>query len=245
LAKEYPRRGFKKFYDELRQGGRSWNHKRVYRIYREMGLNLRRKPKKRLPSREAKTLIQPNIANDCWSMDFMSDATTDGRKFRTFNVIDDFNREALVIRIARSFPAVKIIEILDEVASWRGYPKMIRTDNGPEYISKEFAVWAKNHGIELRHIQPGKPAQNGYVERFNRTYREEVLDMYLFGGIEEAEIITEKWLKNYNCKRPHEALNSLAPVEFARLHGGTPMRALEGNRSSSSQNLNISTNNWF
>ena len=215
LVKKHLRRGFKKFYDELRQEGKSWNHKRVYRVYCEMGLNLRKKPKKRLPSGEVQKLRVPDMANECWSMDFMSDATTDGRKLRTFNVIDDFNREALAIKIARSLPALKIIEILDDVALWRGYPRKIRTDNGPEFLAKEFVQWAKKHNIVLQRIQPGKPAQNGYIERFNRTYREEVLDMYLFGDLKEVEEITASWLVDYNNERPHEALKNMPPKIFA------------------------------
>jgi len=222
LVKKYPRRGFKKFYDELRLKEKGWNHKRVYRIYCEMGLNLRKKPKKRLLSREAKQLVQPVAANECWSMDFMSDATADGRKLRTFNVIDDFNREALAIRISRSLPALRIIEILDEIALWRGYPKKIRTDNGPEFLAKEFIEWTKKHCVKLQHIQPGKPAQNGYIERFNRTYREEVLDMYLFENLNEVEKITAEWMIDYNNYRPHEALQNMPPKMFAKNKAGSP-----------------------
>ena len=223
LVNKHPRRGFRKFFDKLRAEGYPWNHKRVYRVYCELGLNLRKKPKKRFPARIAQSLLQPIFANECWSMDFMSDATTDGCKFRTFNVMDDFNREILGIKVARSFPALKVIEILDEIALYRGYPNKIRTDNGPEFIAKNFAAWAKQHNIHLCHIQPGKPAQNGYIERFNRTYREEILDMYLFNSITEVRNITKNWLEDYNHNRPHESLAHTAPVEFARCHGGTPM----------------------
>lgn len=223
MVRKYPRRGFRKFYDELRLEGKHWNHKRVYRVYCEMGLNLRKKPKKRLPSRDSKPLIQPILINECWSMDFMSDATTDGRKLRTFNVIDDFNREALAVKIARSWPAKKIIIVLNEIALWRGYPKTIRTDNGPEFIAKDFVAWAKSHGIELHYIQSGKPAQNGYIERFNRTYREDILDMYLFENLKEIEEITEKWLHNYNNDRPHESLQNMPPKVFMTKKGLRPL----------------------
>ncbi len=245
LVENHPRRGFQKFFDELRQAGKQWNHKRVYRVYCEMGLNLRKKAKKRIPSREAKMLIQPLLPNESWSIDFMSDATSDGRKFRTFNVLDDFNRQALGIRISRSFPSTKVIKILDDIAMWRGYPKFIRSDNGPEYLSKVFADWAKAHSIIIKYIQPGKPAQNAYIERFNRTYREEVLDLYLFGSLDEAAAITDDWLRNYNYARPHESLERLPPMEFARLHGGTPMEAIPDVTSRHQETLNNSTNNWY
>ena len=244
LVKKHPRRGFKKFFEELRGNGYLWNHKRVYRVYCEMGLNLSRKPKKRIPKREAQKLLQPLMLNECWSMDFMSDATTDGRKFRTFNVLDDFNRECLAIKISRSLPAKKVIEILDELALWRGYPKKIRTDNGPEYISKDFVAWAKRRAIELCYIQPGKPAQNGFIERFNRTYREEVLDMYMFGSVDEVKEITEKWLEDYNNNRPHEALKNIAPKQFSRCHRIVAMTGISGELKTS-ENLNISTYNWY
>jgi len=245
LVNKHPRRGFKKFFSELRQKGYLWNHKRVYRVYCEMSLNLRKKPKKRLPSREAQKLLQPIKINECWSVDFMSDATIDGRKFRTINVLDDFNREALTVTAKRNLPSQKVTEVLDEVAEWRGYPDKIRTDNGPEYISREFIAWAKKHGIKLCHIQPGKPAQNGYVERFNRTYREEVLDMYLFSSINEVEEITKNWLEDYNNNRPHESLKNMPPRKFARLHGGTPMTLLSWDLKNISEVLTDSTYNRY
>lgn len=219
LVTKHPSRGFGKFFNELKNMGKIWNHKRVYRVYTEMGLNLRKKPKKRLPAREAKELYQPLMPNECWSIDFMSDATTDGRKFRTLNVLDDFNRACLTVSIARSLPTSSVIAVLDSLALQRGYPKAVRVDNGPEYISKAFLAWAKEHGVELMHIQPGKPAQNGYIERFNRTYREEVLDMYLFDTINEVKHITKKWLEDYNGIRPHNALNNMSPQKFSVVAG--------------------------
>lgn len=239
LTQQHPSRGFNKFFNELRNKGYTWNHKRVYRVYCEMNLNLKRKTKKRLPSRNVIKLQQPLNLNEYWSIDFMSDVTTDSRKFRTLNVLDDFNRECLGIRIARSFPAKKVTEALDEIALGRGYSKKIRLDNGPEYISKEFVDWANKHHIELCYIQPGKPAQNGYVERFNRTYREEILDMYMFDSIEEAEIITEKWLDGYNNNRPHEALNNVAPRQFCN------NKINDFENINNNENLNISTYNWY
>jgi putative transposase len=214
LAAKHNRYGFKKLFYMIRKQGYKWNHKRVYRIYCELKLNLKRKPKKRLPSREKITLHQPVQLNDTWSLDYMSDALVDGRKFRTLNVIDDSNREVLVIHARSSMPASQVTLLLDQIGQEKGYPKKIRMDNGPENISKLMKKWAALRNIEITYIQPGKPAQNGYVERFNRTYREEILDMYLFTNIQEVQTITDRWITQYNNQRPHEALGNLAPCEF-------------------------------
>ncbi|WP_119072106.1 DDE-type integrase/transposase/recombinase [Aggregatilinea lenta] len=135
LVEHHRRWGFDKMMDWLRGHGFEWNHKRVYRVYREMGLNRRIKPKKRLPTRHPQPLAQPTAANRVWSMDFMSDSLTDGRAIRTLNLIDDFNREALYIEVDTSLPAARVIRVLDQVAAERGYPRAIRSDNGPEFIA--------------------------------------------------------------------------------------------------------------
>jgi len=160
-------------------------------------------------------LVQPEAANQSWSLDFMSDSLSSGRAFRTLNIIDDFNREVLWIEIDTSLPAERVIRTLDMIASWRGYPKQIRMDNGPELISQKMAQWADDHSVELAFIQPGKPSQNAYVERFNRTFREAVLDAYLFSSLHEVRDITEEWIEEYNAIRPHEALGNLSPYQYA------------------------------
>lgn len=215
LAERKPRWGFGKMKDYLKHQGYCWNHKRVYRVYCEMKLNLRVKPKKRLPTREPKPLEQPQAANQSWSLDFMSDSLTSGRAFRTLNILDDFNREVLWIEIDTSLPALRVIRVLDMIASWRGYPSQIRMDNGPELISQRLAQWAEANGVELAFIEPGKPAQNAYIERFNRTFREDVLDAYLFNTLLEVRNITEEWIEEYNAIRPHDALEGLPPYEYA------------------------------
>jgi len=215
IAEEHPRWGFRKMAATLRKQGNYWNHKRMYRIYCETGLNLRVKPKKRLPSRHPQPLTQPETINSCWSLDFMSDCLENGRSFRTFNVLDDFNREALWIEIDLSLPAARVTRVLDMLAVWRGYPAQIRVDNGPEFISRHMLDWADQHAVKIEYIQPGKPAQNGFVERFNRTYREEVLDAYLFSTLDEARSITADWLHEYNSFRPHASLGNQTPYEFA------------------------------
>ena len=215
IAERKPRWGFKKMNDYLKNQGYSWNHKKVHRIYSELGLNLRVKPKKRLPNRNPKPLTEPEQANISWSLDFMSDSLDCGRAFRTLNIIDDFNREGLWIEIDTSLPSERVVRVLEMLALWRGYPQQLRIDNGPELISHKLAAWAEQHGVELAFIQPGKPAQNAYIERFNRTYREDVLDAYLFTTIQEVQAITEDWLEEYNAVRPHDALGGRPPHQFA------------------------------
>ena len=216
LAEKHCRYGFEKMFQKIRREGSLWNRKRVYRVYCEMGLNLRRKPKKRLPCRKKQTLAQPERINSSWSLDYMSDAFITGRRFRTVNILDDCNREALGIKADVSLPARKVTEFLDWIAIRRGYPEQLRVDNGPENISKEMVFWAKRNAVHIHYIQPGKPAQNAYIERFNRTYREEVLNMYLFKDVAEVQRITDRWLIEYNSERPHESLGNLTPWEFAR-----------------------------
>lgn len=217
LSSQYPRYGFKKLFCLLRSQGMVYNHKRVHRLYVELGLNIKIKPKKRLAARTKQQLVQPERLNSCWSLDYMSDSLSYGRCYRTANVIDDCNREGLGILASLSLPSTRITRWLDQIADCKGgYPDAIRVDNGPENISKHFQQWAKSHGIKVLYIQPGKPAQNGYIERFNRTYREAVLDMYIFNNINEVQILTDEWLKHYNSERPHEALGNLSPWQYAR-----------------------------
>jgi putative transposase len=133
-------------------------------------------------------------------------------------VVDDFNREALAIEIDFSLPARRVTQTLDRLAAWRGTPQKLRLDNGPEFVAVEMAQWAEEHGVTLEFIKPGRPMQNGFVERFNRTYREAVLDMYVFNTLEEVREHTERWLKEYNEDRPHESLGDLTPREYLFHH---------------------------
>jgi len=218
LAQSQPRWGCRKMTDYLRNQGHPWNHKRIRRVYRNLALNLHRKPKKRLAARTALALGVPVQSNQTWSLDFMSDSLSSGRAIRTLNIMDDYNREALWIEVDTSLPAERVVRVLENLLLWRTAPKQIRMDNGPELISGRLERWAKEKQIELLHIQPGKPAQNAYIERFNRTYREEVLDAYLFDDLEEVRLITERWLEDYNTIRPHEAIQGLPPRQYAIQH---------------------------
>jgi putative transposase len=186
-----------------------WNHKRVYRIYRELELNLRIRPKKRLVRERPETLSVPEAINQVWSMDFMHDRLEDGRAFRLLNVIDDFNREGLGIEVDFSLPAERVIRSLDQIIEWRGKPLTIRCDNGPEYVSTALINWAERRAIRLEYIQPGKPQQNAYVERYNRTVRYDWLGQYLFESIAEVQNFATRWLWTYNHERPNMALGGI------------------------------------
>lgn len=193
--------------------GYGWNHKRVYRIYRELELNLRIKPKKRIVRERPEPLSVPLAPNEVWSMDFMHDQLSDGRSFRLFNVLDDYNREGLGIEVDFSLPSVRVVRSLEQIIEWRGAPKVIRCDNGPEYISEQLLGWAKGKGIGIEHIQPGNPQQNAYIERYNRTVRYDWLTHYLFKSIEEVQDYATRWLWVYNNERPNTAIGGITPKQ--------------------------------
>ena len=193
--------------------GFRWNHKRVYRIYRELELNLRIKPKKRLQREKPEPLAVPEKPNRTWSMDFMHDQLADGRRYRLFNVIDDCNREGLGIEVDFSLPAERVIRALNQIIEWRGQPEMIRCDNGPEYISELLKNWAEEIEIRLEFIQPGKPQQNAYIERYNRTVRYDWLAQFLFDSVEEVQEYATRWLWTYNHERPNMGLGGITPIQ--------------------------------
>jgi putative transposase len=197
--------------------GHLWNHKRVYRIYRDLELNLRIKPRKRLKRDKPEELAVPDAPNQMWSMDFMADRLEDGRAFRLLNVLDDFNREGLGIEVDFSLPAERVVRMLNQIIEWRGKPKAIRVDNGPEYISGTLMKWAEKQRIALQHIQPGKPQQNAYVERYNRTVRHEWLGQFLFETIQEVQDHATDWLWTYNNDRPNMAIGGITPAQKLKL----------------------------
>jgi putative transposase len=193
--------------------GYRWNHKRVYRIYKALELNLRIKPRKRLKRDKPDALMVPISINQVWSMDFMHDQLQDGRSFRLFNVIDDYNRESLGIEIDLSLPSARVIRTLDQIIEWRGKPDTLRCDNGPENISGVIQAWAARRGISISYIQPGKPQQNAYIERFNRTVRYEWLSQYYWKDIEEVQQYATQWMWRYNNERPNMALGGITPIQ--------------------------------
>lgn len=188
---------------------------KIRRVYEMYGFALLKRLRKKRANNPANPIEESLEKNEQWSIDFMSDTLTSGSKIRTLNVIDNYNRECVLIAASKSIPANKLIEFLDRAIHEHGKPKEIRTDNGPEFISKVFQQWMKKNDIQWVKIQKGKPQQNALIERFNRTYREDVLDANLFNTIEELEELTALWIKEYNEERPHQSLNYKTPIEYA------------------------------
>jgi putative transposase len=179
-----------------------------------MKLNIKNRCKRRIPKRVAMPLSIPEHSNHTWSVDFMSDSLYSGRRFRTLNILDDYNREALYVEVSNSIPAYHVIEKLELLLKERDKPKQIRVDNGPEFVSATFVDWCNKNKIAIQYIQPGRPMQNGLIERFNRSYRTEVLDAHIFYTINQAREITNEWVDYYNNERPHDSLNNLPPCQY-------------------------------
>ncbi len=224
LAAEHPTWGLGLMFLHLRNvQGRKWNHKRVYRVYCKLKLNLRIKPHQRIQRDKPQPLQTPTKPNAVWSMDFMHDQLNDSRNWRSLNILDDFNRELLGTEIDFSLPTTRVIKALEQLIEWRGKPAVIRSDNGPEYISAEMKQWAQKQGIAWWFTQPGNPQQNAYVERFNRTMRYELLNPTIFHSIEQAQEAATKWQWLYNHQRPNMALGGITPAQkleayYATLH---------------------------
>lgn len=202
-----------------------------------MQLNIRRKRKRRLQDRSKDKLSVPIEPNTSWSMDFMQDRLTNGRKIRTFNLIDDFNREVLAIEIDTSLSGERVTRVLQQVIDYNGKPKQIRSDNGPEFICKKLKTFMINNGIDHKFIQPGKPTQNAYIERFNRTYRKDVLNAYLFESLDDVRMITQSWMRDYNQNHPHRSLKKQSPYEYAVNSG-----KLRSTQNANSQFTTINSN---
>lgn len=214
LVRCHPTIGFWKCYYRLRRKGFDCNHKRLYRVYKLLKLNIRRKIKRRLPQRIKQPLVLPAGISQTWSMDFMSDSLVDGRRFRLLNIIDDYNRESLWIEVDTSLPALRVIRVLEQLLELRSKPNRIRVDNGPEFISDRLGNWCEERQILLQFIQPGKPTQNGFVERNNGSLRKELLNAYHFFSLQEVRIMAEEWQQDYNHDRPHDSLGNVSPKEF-------------------------------
>jgi len=223
LAEAHPSYGFRKCFAILRRGGSTANRKKVYRVYRVLGLNLRRrKGKRRLPDSVKQPLAQQLSINQVWALDFMSDSLACGGKVRTLNIMDEGSREGLAIEAASSIGSLRCIRVLERVIERRGAkPTVLRSDNGPEFTSIAFTAWCKEQHIEQAFIQRGKPMQNGFMERFNGSFRSEVLDRYLFSERWQVQQLADKWLNHYNNERPHEGLGNQTPKEWAQKHQQT------------------------
>ena len=214
LAREKPRFGYRRLHVLLEREGRQVNHKRVHRVYREAGLTLRRKKRKHCVRMSTPLGIYTE-PNQEWALDFVHDVTASGRSIRVLNVIDAYTRESLAMEVDTSFAGLRVTRVLDQIIAERGLPRAIRCDNGPELTSRHFLAWALDRKIDLIHIQPGKPTQNGYVESFNGKLREECLRVSWFQNLFEARRIIANWRRDYNERRPHSSLNYLTPAEFS------------------------------
>jgi putative transposase len=217
LAEKLPSRGLDEFVGRLHAKGYKWNRKRIHRVYKTLMLNKRKRPKKRLITRDSEPLTQPVKPNISWSMDFMSDSLTNGRKIRIFNIIDDFNRQALCCQAQYSYPSEFVVRALKDLEVQEGLPSKIRVDNGPEFLSNNFKEFCETKGIAIQYIQPGKPNQNAYIERFNRHLREDILDAYLLTSLNQTNELLENWRDDYNQNHPHSSLKGLSPSAYKEL----------------------------
>lgn len=220
LALERVRWGYRRLHVLLRREGLVVNHKRVYRLYREEGLAVRRRKRKRVAVARQPMMV-PSQLNECWGMDFMSDALINGRRYRVLNVVDALSREGLASAVDTSLPARRVTCVLDEIALERGYPRRIRIDNGPEFRSAVLDAWAYEHSVTLEFIQPGKPIQNAITESYNGRMRDECLNLHWFRTIIEADRTINAHRQDYNQNRPHGALDGRTPAEFAKTYAAT------------------------
>lgn len=215
LAAERPRYGYQRLWALLRREGWEVNHKRVYRLYVEEGLKLRKRRRRARAQVERVLLALPTQADERYSMDFMRDTLSDGRVFRTLNIVDDYTRECLAIEVDTSLPGARVVRVLERLAAAGRRPLHIVVDNGPEFVSKAVDQWAARSGVNLRFIDPGKPMQNAYIESFNGKFRDECLSQHWFVSLDEARSVSEAWRVDYNERRPHRSLQHQTPAEFA------------------------------
>jgi len=210
-----PRWGSPILHDLLKAEGLVINHKRTERIYREEGLSLRRTGRRKLPAIIRVPLPQATAPNQRWSMDFIHDQLSDGRRFRTLTLVDDFTRQCLALHVDTSIGGIRVVDVLEKLALTRGLPKVITTDNGPEFTGKAIHFWAQSAHVHLHHIQPGKPMQNAFIESFNGTFRDDCLNQHWFSSIAEARLLIEHWRTEYNRLRPHSSIGRIPPDSFA------------------------------
>jgi len=215
LAQKRPRFGYRRLWWTLRKREHfRVNHKRVHRIYREEGLQVRRRRRKRV-SMVRQPMVAPTQPNERWSIDFMRDTLGDAKAFRTFNVVDDLTRECPAIEVAKSIPGARVVRVLERIAVNRGYPKRVVADNGPELTGQALDEWAYRNGVALHFITPGRPVENAYIESFNGKFRDECLNEHWFSTLDDARRTIEEWRRDYNDERPHSSLGDLTPAEYA------------------------------
>jgi putative transposase len=215
LAQEKRRYGARRLHVLLKREGLVVNHKKTERIYRELGLSIRTKKRKRLVNSLRLALPVPVRANEIWATDFIHEATAGGRRIRCLTILDVFSRECLAIEVATSIPGASVVNVFDRLREMREAPKIIVTDNGPEFTGRAMGEWVLNHNIKLAFIRPGKPIENAFIESFNGRFRDECLNEHWFRTIEDARAKIEAWRLEYNSERPHSALGHLTPLEYA------------------------------
>jgi putative transposase len=218
IAHQRRRFGYRRVHDLLRRDFPGVNHKRVYRLYREANLAVRKRKKSKRPLNERVPLQLAKAVNEVWSMDFVSDSLSNGRRLKYLTVADDFSHECVDIAVDFGIAGEYVTRLLDRAAVFRGYPDMVRTDNGPEFTSRVFMAWAQTHGIRHILIQPGRPMQNGYIESFNGKFRDEHLNESWFETLQQARNAASIWKQDYNQVRPHSSVGRIPPAEFAHLH---------------------------
>jgi len=220
VVKRFVAWGFWMVFHYLRKQGNSWNHKRVYRVWKEQGLNLRRPPQRKKIRRKYMNLIAPNQINEGWAVDFLSDWVVgpNEQAVRIINVIDEGSRKALWTHAHTNISAKTLCETLDQIVQWRGCPSYIRCDNGPEFISEKLRKWSEKNGVDIHFTQPGKPTQNGIIERLNGTLRKECLNLHWFQSLKKLNEQIEQWWWDYNSLRPHSSIDYLTPDEFELLN---------------------------
>jgi putative transposase len=219
-AAERSRFGYRRLHVLIAREGTAVNHKRVYRLYRQAGLQVRRRRRKRLTRGERVPLPTPSRRGERWSMDFTLDTLADGRAFRTLNIVDDYTRECLAIEVDRSLPGLRVTRVLERLRAMHGLPQSIVLDNGPEFAGRTLEAWAYAAKVTLCFIRPGKPIENAYVESFNGKFRDECLNEHWFISLADAQAQIEAWRVDYNTVRPHSALHDLTPQQFAESKAG-------------------------
>jgi putative transposase len=224
LAALKRRYGYRRIHVLLRREGWSVNHKRTYRLYREQGLMVRKRKRKRIGVAERLVRVAPSAPNQSWSMDYVADALIDGRKLRALTIVDDFTRECLAIEVDTSLPGSRVVAVLERLRDLRGLPRSITVDHGPEFEGRVLDAWAYQHGVDLAFIRPGKPVDNCYIESFNGRFRDECLNEHWFITMAHARSTIEAWRIEYNTERTHSSLNDLTPEEFRHAHASEEKR---------------------
>lgn len=236
IAQSRRRFGYRRIHDLLRPEFPDVNHKRVYRLYSAAKLAVKKRRKAKRPATERIPLQIATAVNEVWSMDFVSDALVNGRRLKCLTVADDFSHECVDIATDFGISGQYVTRLLDQAARFRGYPKAVRTDNGPEFTSRAFMAWAQSHGIQHLLIQPGKPMQNGYIESFNGKFRDECLNEHWFQTLSQARSAIAAWRKDYNEARPHSSCRRMPPAKYAALH-----RQIADATQTSSESINLAT----